>query len=143
MFSTACIKNWGDHSSGRPMLVSSDCHYWKQLSLKRPDNNKKLVFSLNRGGLWWINKPAQNLLARAEFHFRKGNESVSRNQKRERSIILKKCLSDIDIMSNYQTIIDSAELAVDKSVSCHHRVIYFRSIVFICKWLYSKIKRKM
>ena len=89
----------------------------KAAKLEKPDNDQKLVCSLNRGGIWCINKPAQNLLARAEFHFRKGTESASRNQKLERGIIVKKCLSDIDIMSNYQMIIDSAELAVGKSVS--------------------------
>ena len=72
----------------------------------------RLVSCLNRGGLWSICTAAQNILARAEMHFK----AVANVQSIDHTKISKICLMDHEIMANYQSIIEMSSIEVCKDV---------------------------
>ena len=77
---------------------------------------QKLISSLNRGGLWSITTPVQKVFLKTEHYFR---EHTSQTGLREIDFagILKKSITDSDILSNYQLILYDAELVPRCSVS--------------------------
>lgn len=76
-------------------------------------SSDRLVSCLNRGGLWSICTTAQNILARAEMHFkvRANVQSIDHTE------ISKICLMDHEIMANYQSIVEMSSIEVCKDVS--------------------------
>ena len=72
----------------------------------------RLVSCLKRGGLWSICTAAQNILARAEMHFKAGANVPSIDHTK----ISKICLMDHEIMANYQSIIEMSSIEVCKEV---------------------------
>ena len=73
------------------------------------DPKQKLISSLNRGGLWSITEPAQNIFVKAEHYFRQLAPKVAL-QGIEIIAITLKATSDSDVLSNYGLIITDAEI---------------------------------
>lgn len=77
---------------------------------------QKLISSLNRGGLWSITTPAHKVLLKTEHYFRE-HTSQTGLQQIDFAGIVKKSITDSDILSNYQLILCDAELVPRSSVS--------------------------
>ena len=73
------------------------------------DPKQKLISCLNRGGLWSITEPAQNIFVKAEHYFRQLAPKVA-SQGIEIIAITLKATSDSDVLSNYGLIITDAEI---------------------------------
>ncbi len=76
-------------------------------------SSDRLVSCLNRGGLWSICTAAQNILARAEMHF-KVNADI---QSIDHTKISQICLMNHEIIANYQSIIEMSSIEASKDVS--------------------------
>ena len=72
-----------------------------------PDS-QKLVSSLNRGGLWSITKPVENIFSRTEHFFQISTSMGS--TKIDIAGIAHKASSDSQVISNYQSMVSSAHL---------------------------------
>ena len=72
-------------------------------------SKQKLISSLNRGGLWSITEPAQNIFVIAEHYFRLLAPKVA-SQGIDIVAITLKATSDSDVLSNYGLIITDAEI---------------------------------
>lgn len=79
------------------------------------DSSQKLVSALNRGGLWTITQPAQQIFLKAECHFRQFTSETGL-QKVDISGIIYKATSDSDIIANYNLMVSDAELEPDSHV---------------------------
>ena len=83
--------------------------------LDEVSRSQDLVFCLNRGRLWSICTAAENVLVRAEAYFKQAVAQLNFSTRAiNREIVVQKCLNDVDIVSNFQGIVDSSELQVDK-----------------------------
>ena len=72
--------------------------------------SQDLVSCLNRGGT-----AAENVFVRAEAYFMQAVAQLNFSTRViNREIVVQKCLNDVDIVSNFQSIVDSSELQVDK-----------------------------
>ena len=71
--------------------------------------------ALNRGGLWSITQPAQQIFSKAEFHFRLFTSKPDL-QRLDISGITNKATSDSDILAYYNLIVSDAELEPDSHV---------------------------
>ena len=89
----------------------------KATKLDTVNNSQKLVASLDRGGLWTVSTAAQNLFSRTEHYFRKATKEKPDSRTINRSGIVLTCSKDVDIISNFQTIVESAEKKVDKQTA--------------------------
>ena len=85
----------------------------KTTKLDTVNNSQKLVASLDRG-LWTVSTAAQNLFSRTEHYFRKATKEKPDSRTIDRSGIVLTCSEDVDKISNFQTIVGSAEIKVDK-----------------------------
>lgn len=74
------------------------------------DSSQKLVSALNRGGLWSITEPAQQIFVKAEF------TSKTDLQRLDIAGITHKAVSDSDILANYNLMLSDAELEPDSHV---------------------------
>ena len=72
-------------------------------------SKQKLISSLNRGGLWSITEPAQNIFVTAEHYFCLLSPKVA-SQGIDIVAITLKATSDSDVLSNYGLIITDAEI---------------------------------
>ncbi|XP_022808734.1 uncharacterized protein LOC111345721 [Stylophora pistillata] len=81
------------------------------------DASQKLVSALNRGGLWSITQPAQQIffLVKTECHFRLFTSKPDL-QRLDISSITNKATSDSHILANYNLMISDAELEPDSHV---------------------------
>lgn len=79
------------------------------------DSGQKLVSALNRGGLWSITQPAQQIFLKTECHFRQFTSKPDL-QRLDISGITNKATSDSDILANYNLMISDAELEPDSHV---------------------------
>lgn len=79
------------------------------------DSSQKLVSALNRGGLWSITQPAQQIFLKAECHFRQFTSKPDL-QRLDISGITNKATSDSDILAYYSLMVSDAELEPDSHV---------------------------
>ena len=89
----------------------------KAAKLDKIDASQQLINSVNRGGLWFISTAAQNIFVKTEQHFRKATEEETILRSISRDAIIVKCLKDVDIISNFKTVVDNAELQIEKNTA--------------------------
>ena len=77
----------------------------KAAKLDKIDASQQLINSVNRGGLWFISTAAQNIFVKTEQHFRKATEEETILRSISRDAIIVKCLKDVDIISNFKTVV--------------------------------------
>ena len=68
---------------------------------------QKLITSLNRGGLWSITMPAQRIFVKLETHFRLLTPNINL-QGINLSGITRKAITDSDILSNFDLMVDAS-----------------------------------
>ena len=68
---------------------------------------QKLITSLNRGGLWSITMPAQRIFVKIEKHFRLLTPNINL-QGINLSGITRKAITDSDILSNFDLMVDAS-----------------------------------
>lgn len=81
------------------------------------DETQKLVSCLNKGGLWFINTSAQNILIQCEHYFKTATEMKTHIRSINRNEVVQKCLSDVDIRANFEDISETATVKVEKNVA--------------------------
>ena len=79
------------------------------------DSSQKLVSALNRGGLWPITQPAQQLFLKVEYIFRQFTSKPDL-QRLDISGITNKAKSDSGILAYYNLMVSDAELEPDSHV---------------------------
>ena len=89
----------------------------KAAKLNKTDASQQLINIVNRGGLWFISTAVQNKLVNTEQHFRKATEEGTILKSISKDAIIVKCLKDVDIVSNFKTVVDSAELRIEKNTA--------------------------
>ena len=89
----------------------------KAAKVETVTNSQKLVASIDKGGLWTVSTAAQNLFSRIEHYLRKATKKKPESRAIDRSSIVLTCSKDVDIISNFQTIFESAEIKVDKQTA--------------------------
>ena len=89
----------------------------KAAKLDRIDAIQQLINSVNRGRLWFISTAAQNIFIKTEQHFRKAAEEETILESISRDAAIVKCLKDVDIVSNFKTVVDNAELQTEKNTA--------------------------
>ena len=92
------------------------------------DSKQKLMSSLNRGGLWSITEPAQNIFVIAEHYFRQLATKVAL-QGIDIVTITAKVTCDSDVLSNCGLILDACRNQAIQS--CHQGCIAWH-YDFIC-----------
>ena len=85
--------------------------------VEKVEEANKLISCLDRGGLRAICAPAQNVLLRSDTYFKFETETNKSVRCIDQAKVVSKCLQDVDVVSNFQSIIDSSELKIDKNVS--------------------------
>ena len=93
---------------------------------------------LNRGGLWIITQPAQQIFLKAECHFRQFTSDTDL-QRLDISGITHNATSDSDICN---LMISDVELELDSSQGCHAwlcKCVYKCGLIFFCQGYYSAI----
>ncbi|KAK2561183.1 hypothetical protein P5673_016328 [Acropora cervicornis] len=68
---------------------------------------QKVITSLNRGGLWSITMPAQRIFVKIEKHFRLLTPNINL-QGINLSGITRKAITDSDILSNFDLMVDAS-----------------------------------
>ena len=81
------------------------------------DSSQKLVSALNRGGLWPITQPVQQLFLKVEYIFRQFTSKPDL-QRLDISSITNKATSDSDILAYYNLMVSDAELEPPDSHVC-------------------------
>ena len=102
------------------------------------DSSQKLVSALNRGGLWSITQPAQQIFLKAEFHFRQFTSKPDL-QRLDISGITNKATSDSDILAYYSLMVsDVVELEPDSHVckDVLHSIVSL--YVHVCSFSFAK-----
>ena len=89
----------------------------KAAKLDKIDTSQQLTNSVNRGGLWFISTAAQNIFVNTEQHFRKATEEETILRSISRDAIIVECQKDVDIVSNFKTVVDNAELQIEKNTA--------------------------
>jgi len=102
--------------------------------------SQKLVSSLNRGGLWCITQPAQNIFFHTEHYFRQLTSTSSLHI--DMAGITKKAVNDSEVISSYQSMVSGAELVTNSHVNkdvflWYCKLICKSAIIFICKGCHS------
>ena len=70
---------------------------------------------MNRGRLWSICNAAENVFVRAEAYFKQAVAQLNFSTRViNRDVVVQKCLTDVNTVSNFQSIVDNSELQVDK-----------------------------
>ena len=78
--------------------------------------NQKLVNGLTRGGLWGIGHHAQFILSAAEMKFRQ-HTAGSKLHNIETKKILREVVHDIDVTSDYNSLLGETEVLVNSDVA--------------------------
>ena len=85
--------------------------------VEKVEEANKLISCLDRGGLSAICTPAQNVLLRSQTYFKCETETNKSVRCIDQAKVVSKCLQDVDLVSNFQSIIDSSEVKIDNNVS--------------------------
>lgn len=83
--------------------------------LEEPAESQKLVCSLNRGGLWYITRPAECIFLYTERYFRQFTPSHC--QAIDITGITKKAMVDTRVITSYQTLTADSELSTTNSIN--------------------------
>ena len=111
------LHNLHNKHSGRKTTESQQAiAILKAGKLETGTESQKLVSTLNRGGLWSITEPAQNIFFKTEHYFRLYT-SESGLQKIDLASITHKSITDCDVLSNYHLLLSAAELPSEIHVS--------------------------
>lgn len=84
--------------------------------LEQDTETQKLVSSLNRGGLWSITQPAQNIFFRTEHYFRQ-QTSKSGLLKIDIAGITESAIVDSQVISSFQSMVSDAEIVTISNVN--------------------------
>ena len=109
----------------------------KAAKLDKIDASQQLINSVNRGGLWFISTAAQNIFVKTEQHFRKATEEETILRSISRDAIIVKCLKDVDIISNFKTVVDNAELQIEKNTAADILRAVVRLYVTVCCYSFA------
>ena len=84
--------------------------------LEQGTETQKLVSSLNRGGLWSITQPAENIFFHTEHYFRQKTSKPGLLQI-DIAGITESAIMDSQVISNFQSMVSDAEIVTISNVN--------------------------
>ncbi|XP_065068885.1 uncharacterized protein LOC135694127 [Rhopilema esculentum] len=140
------ISNSGKWKTKEGQQILSVLEAAKQDKVPESDT---LVTCLNRGGLWSISNAAQNMLRKAEFHFKHCSVQLGADHAPQfkRKKIVEMCMQDMEITSNFQNVLGESSLLIDAELAedVFHSILdlYVRVRCYTyCKGIVDKYKSK-
>ncbi|XP_065055169.1 uncharacterized protein LOC135683748 [Rhopilema esculentum] len=135
------------HARVYSKLESQNCIMILQAGRYQDDSSQKLIESLNRGGLWYINNIVQQILLVTEMAFRRHTTNIIATKEIDTNKIINTLVKEVAIKALYENWVTLSEVSIDEAVAQDllEKILslYIRVRAFSCtKDIVNKYRKK-